>query len=154
LAAVLGSEWALSTSLPPNGLGGASTLHIDGRPVEARRDVGQQTVSPEYFRVMGAPLLAGREIQWTDRSSSAPVAIVNDALAREYFSHRSPIGERIRVGDTTENNPWRTIVGVAAADKRPSNYGAMGWVERPTVFKPIAQDPPGSVSIALRGSAA
>ena len=47
-----------------------------------------------------------------------------------------------------------TIVGVVANEKSSRNYHQIGWAERGTVFDPLAQDPPRSVSIAMRGSGA
>ncbi len=67
-------------------------------------------ISPEYFATMGNPLVAGRGISWNDIYSKAPVAVISEALAREYWKDpRKAIGKRIR---ETPQNPWREIVGV------------------------------------------
>jgi predicted permease len=157
LASRLGNNAAFATALPPYGLGAAAALHISDKPTppEAEiHDVGQQTISPGYFQVLGVRLLRGRAFDWRDRSSAEPVAIINETIAREYFSDEDPIGRRISVGDPSEKNPWRTIVGVVSNDKRSTNYHQIGWVERGAVLKPLAQDPPRSVSIAMRGMGA
>lgn len=156
LASKLGKNAAFATALPPYGLGAPLVLHIMGKPIprEAEvHDVGQQTVGAEYFQVLGIRLMRGRTFDSRDRSSSEPVVIINDSLAREYFPDEDPIGRQILVGDPGTNNPWRTIVGVVASEKRATNYHQIGWVERSGALKPLAQDPVRAVSIAVRGTA-
>jgi putative ABC transport system permease protein len=67
-------------------------------------------VSPEYFRTMGIPFMAGRNLTWSDTYNRIPVALVSDKIAREYW--RDPaaaIGRRVRASSTDD---WREIVGV------------------------------------------
>jgi len=66
-------------------------------------------VSPAYFRTLGIPLRGGREFNNADNSSTAPVAIINDTLARRYFGDADPIGRLIRF---EQSGKERTIVGV------------------------------------------
>jgi len=147
---------ALTTGLPPY-VSASSVMHISNRPVSPeseRHDVGERTVSPEYFEILRVRLLRGRTFNVHDRPSSEPVAVINDAIAREYFAGEDPIGKRICIGDPGEKNPWRTIVGVTADEKSSRNYRQIGWVERGNVFKPLAQDPPRSVSVVVRPAGA
>ena len=134
----------------------SSVMHTSNRPSPEleRHDVGQRTVSPEYFEVLRVRLLRGRTFNADDRPSSEPVAVVNDAIVREYFAGGDPIGKRICIGDPGEKNPWRTIVGVTADEKSSRDYHQIGWVERGNVFKPVAQDPPRSVSVVVRAAGA
>lgn len=145
LPAVSGAS--LSSELPPYGSGAAS-LEIQGRPAAmAVHDVETQAVSPEYFRVLGIPLLRGRAFDTRDRMDSEPVAVVNEALVREYFAGRDPIGQHVRL----EKQPWVTIVGVARNEKHMNLYHEMGWAQLPALIRPLAQDARRSVSIAVRG---
>ncbi|HMF08117.1 MAG TPA: FtsX-like permease family protein, partial [Thermoanaerobaculia bacterium] len=67
-------------------------------------------VSPGYLRTMGIPLIAGRDFTWAESFGAAPVALVSENLAREYW--RTPaaaLGRRIRIRDTDD---WREIVGI------------------------------------------
>lgn len=67
-------------------------------------------VSGEYFGAMGNPLLAGRNFTWTDIYNIAPVVLVSESFAREYWkSPGAAIGKRIR---ESPKSPWREIVGV------------------------------------------
>jgi predicted permease len=68
-------------------------------------------ISPGYFRTLGTPLVAGRDLSWADTYQQLPVAIVSENFAREYWhSANEALGKRIRVGNTDE---WREIIGVA-----------------------------------------
>src|SRR5437016_2851835 len=65
-------------------------------------------VSPSFFRTMGIPIVAGRDLTWDDVLNKRPVAIVSENLAREYWHNPSDaLGKQI-------GNPkaWRQIVGV------------------------------------------
>src|SRR5215471_7278347 len=67
-------------------------------------------VSPGYLRTMGIALIAGRDFTWAESFGAAPVALVSENLAREYW--RTPaaaLGRRIRIRDTDD---WREIVGI------------------------------------------
>jgi putative ABC transport system permease protein len=67
-------------------------------------------ISENYFQTMGNRMIAGRTITWSDIYGHAPVAVVTENFAREYWKEpAAAIGRRIRV---TPTNPWRTIVGV------------------------------------------
>ena len=69
-------------------------------------------IGANYFETMGNPLLAGRAITWTDVYTRAPVTVVTENFAREFWKEpSSALGRRIRESPT---NPWRTIVGVVA----------------------------------------
>jgi predicted permease len=87
----------------------ASVLSAEGLPQE-RFDV----VGPDYFRTLGIRIIAGRDIQVTDRSTSPRIMIVNEAMAKQYFPGVEPIGQRMLWRDDT---PWE-IVGVVADVKQ------------------------------------
>jgi len=68
-------------------------------------------VSPDLFRTLGTPLVAGRDFTWTDLHGRRPVAVVSENLARELWgTPTAAVGKRIRENPT---DPWREIVGVA-----------------------------------------
>jgi predicted permease len=67
-------------------------------------------IGENYFKTMGNPLIAGREITWADVHGRRSIAVISDNLARELFGGaQAAIGRRIR---QTPSNPWREIVGV------------------------------------------
>jgi len=67
------------------------------------------SVSPDYFRTTGIPLLRGRDFTRADRDTMGPPAIVSQRLAKSYWGSRDPIGTRISA-DSGRN--WLTVIGV------------------------------------------
>ena len=68
---------------------------------------------PNYFTTMGIPIRNGRPFNGFDREGSAPVVIVSEQLARRMWPGEDAIGQRIKLGGTESQEPWRTVVGVA-----------------------------------------
>jgi hypothetical protein len=105
------------SDLPLTGNEVDHSLIFDGRPpvpVGSEPEVTTFCVVGDYFRVMQIPLLAGRTLADTDREDQPLVAVINHALAREYFSGQNPIGQRFRWARDTGSPRWMTIVGVVA----------------------------------------
>ncbi|HUG41500.1 MAG TPA: ABC transporter permease [Longimicrobiales bacterium] len=109
-----------STTMPLRDRGFTSDFFIAGR---APDDYGSNTVrrraTPGYFETMGVPLVRGRLFTEADAASGERVAVINDAMARQYFPDQDPIGQRIigdRIPDST--SVWRTIVGVVGGERQ------------------------------------
>ena len=152
IAATRGVNGAALTTALLRG-GGLNLLLVDGRsdprPETSPPDVAQSSISPDYFRVMGVPLLAGRLFRGSDTADAPPVAIVSRALAAKYFPAGHAIGRRIR----TPNTSYSTIVGIVGDQKTMSVFDEMNWLETSMVFRPIAQTAPGDASVVLRSGA-
>lgn len=117
-----------------NGLPLDHGLNIGGYPTghpDLRHVIEFRTITPGYFSTMGIPLLAGRDINDSDRAGSDPVVIIGATAARRYWPGRSPLGELFRVGNETN---WR-IVGVAADTHEHSLVSAEDIV----IYAPMAQ---------------
>ena len=114
-------------------------------------DVNQESVSADYLATMGIPLLRGRSFEDSDRESSQPVAIINEALAQKYFPNEDPVGRQIKLG-TSDSSPWLTIVGIAGNVKDQSLFNEMAYETSPLVYSPMNQSAGGSVQILLRGA--
>ncbi|MGB8476314.1 MAG: ABC transporter permease [Candidatus Acidiferrum sp.] len=70
-------------------------------------------LSPGYFRMLGIPLLRGREFEEHDTRGANKVALVNEAMARKYWGTLDVLGKRISVSRDAKGNPeWNEIVGV------------------------------------------
>jgi predicted permease len=68
-----------------------------------------------YFKTMGNPIVAGREMTWADAYGKASVVMISENFAREYWKEpAAAIGRRIR---QTPRDPWRTIVGVVGNER-------------------------------------
>jgi putative ABC transport system permease protein len=62
---------------------------------------------------MGIPLVAGRDLSWSDSSDAPPVIVVSFATARAFWPNRDPLGRRIKLGPAHDQTiPWLTVVGV------------------------------------------
>jgi putative ABC transport system permease protein len=69
-----------------------------------------RSASPDYFRALEVPLLAGRTFNESDSANRPAVGIIDDRLAREVFGGESPIGKRFRID--VPGRPWVEVVGV------------------------------------------
>ena len=69
-----------------------------------------------YFETMGNPVIAGRELTWADSHNGAPVALLSENLAREYWGEPArAIGKRVR---RTSKTGWVEIVGVVGNERQ------------------------------------
>jgi predicted permease len=108
------SDAAAAMELPsaPQLLGLRPTLEgtrTDGRSASAV--VRINVVSPEFFRLMGIPLLAGRTFELGDLGASSPAVVLGSALARALFGTEDPVGREVRF--TSGRYPAYRVVGVS-----------------------------------------
>ncbi|HYL72624.1 MAG TPA: ABC transporter permease [Bryobacteraceae bacterium] len=108
--------------LPVSGGGARIYFNIQGRPPKSGHDyiiLGYRPVSSRYLQTLGVPLLEGRYLADSDTDHSPFVAVVNRAMARQYFGNDSPLGKRFQWGALPENQqPWHEIVGVVGDMKQ------------------------------------
>ena len=118
VSAVPGVQDAGLINTLPLDKGPTTGFRVDGRPVETPDkwpSANYRSVSPNYFRAMGIPVLQGRAYTDRDTTNTPLVMIVNQKLADEEFAGENPIGKRITFGNTNNNQPvWFEIVGVVA----------------------------------------
>ncbi|HUJ31186.1 MAG TPA: ABC transporter permease [Candidatus Acidoferrum sp.] len=119
---------AVGTLPMTSGMTGGS-FEIEGRPKPADwvdTLVQYNTVTPGYFRAAGIPSLRGRDFDERDTAVSEPVAIINDALARQFFPNEDPVGHRFK---DDYDGSRRTIIGVVGSIKnqQPMNPPMPGF---------------------------
>jgi putative ABC transport system permease protein len=105
---------AVAFPAPLSGGNASASFLIEGRQSATRADrprAGLSSISADYLRTIGIPLIAGRHFTDRDREPSPAVVIVNAAFGRRYFPGQDPLGKRIRFDETKDE--WLTIVGVA-----------------------------------------
>jgi putative ABC transport system permease protein len=117
------------------------------RPGEMRLTISQ-IASPGLFPALHLPLLRGRLLAAQDGPDAPPVAVVSESLARRIWPGEDAVGKRLRLGDETDKEPWRTVVGVVG-DIRQSPFDQE---VHPTAYVPFAQVPQTSCSMAVRTS--
>ncbi len=127
LRAVPGVEnAAFSTVVPLQGVVRQSGYRVEGASESGDAPTAiSPSVTPEFFRTIGAPLLRGRMIQETDDTQSPLVVLVDEAAARHFWGAQDPLGKRIRSTravrrGTAQATPWFTVVGVVGNVKLAS----------------------------------
>jgi len=117
----------LSDSLPPAGRHYESILNvmtIEGRPKILDGTGGMvawRSVTPEYFRILGLRILAGRNFTDADRTLTDRPLILSKLLADRLFPGQNPIGQRIQ---PVPDDPFFTVIGVAANVKNAGLAGS------------------------------
>jgi predicted permease len=150
LRALPGVVEASATCCVPLQGGYGLPFTVVGRPVDGPGPYhgggGWMTVSPGYFEVFKIPVKRGRSFTDRDTSTSTPVAIINEAMARQYWAKADPLTDRLVIGRGVmrefAGEPERQIVGVVG-DIRA---GGLNNEPGPMMFIPQAQVP-GPVNI-------
>jgi predicted permease len=141
---------ALSTGIPGIGSSdvvrfraeGAAELPPNAAGLPMTRSI---VVTPSYFRLFHARILAGRNFDSRDRGGAPAVAVVNDAFAKRYFPS-GVLDRRIRTVGATGDSLWLTIVGVTAALME----GGLEGETPEAVYMPLAQHPQSMVTLFVR----
>jgi putative ABC transport system permease protein len=143
--------------------------HGDLEPLQFIRDgletnadqspvIGGAIVSPEYFHLLGMPLMRGRMFSDHDTEDTPQVAVINQAAARTYWQDQDPLGTRVYLGlpgslanagspEPSAKAAWTTIVGVIADARTESLADAVA----PQIYRSVYQRPFKDVAIFLRG---
>ena len=103
----------------------------DDEPVNLRA----HPVGPDFFQIMGIPILDGRGISEEDASGNRLIAVVDEIFARRFFPSRSPLGARLRFDPEDGASPWHTIVGVVGSTRIRS----LAEEPMPQVYVPALQ---------------
>jgi predicted permease len=115
--------------------------------------IGGSIVSPEYFHLLGIPLLRGRLLNDQDLEDTPQVAVINQAAARTYWPGQDPLGKRVRLRldprdlSSSGTPPWTMIVGVIA-DARTESLADLAI---PQIYRSVYQRPSKDLTIFLRG---
>jgi predicted permease len=149
LAAVPGVESAtISTGVPLFGGGMGRTIFRDDQDANDPRN-GRMTqvneVGPAYFETLGIPILRGRAFTPNDRLGSTPVAIINEAMAKQYWPNDDPLGRRLR---TISDKTMHEIVGIVKTVK----VNSLGEEDRPYLYFPLEQNYGAQVTVQVRAA--
>ncbi len=138
---------SLATTMPMLGYN-FTTFGIAGQPkpqsIDKMPSADVAEVGSNYFRVMGLPILQGRDFNPDDftlsRGKGAATVLVNRAFAEQFFKGRTVLGQRLLLDD---DRPFE-IVGVA------ENFLALGAIDRarPQFFRPRTEA--GGMKLLLR----
>ena len=107
-------------------------------------------VGSDYFQAMGIPLLHGREFTAQDTKGAAPVAIINEKLAQQFWPGESAIGHYLvlQTGPTSESHSALQVVGVVHNGK----YHTLGEAELPYLYRPLEQNYRSHLTLVVRSA--
>jgi predicted permease len=149
------------SDLPWTGWDENSGFDIEGRQAQPGEEwhARYHTATPDYFRALGTPLLAGRFFSDADKHGSPAVILINDAMAKKYWPHEDAVGKRITFDDHPKPEDWLTVVGVVGDVKdKPSSPAAepgFWWPHAQVAFHDMAlavrfDGDPGAMADVLR----
>jgi putative ABC transport system permease protein len=107
---------SLAGQVPFGGNGDCRGFHTNGRMKPNPVDdpcIERYGVTPDYWRLMGIPVIAGRTFTDADAATSQPVIVISESTAKLVWGSDSPIGAQVRMGSHTVGS-WRTVIGVVA----------------------------------------
>src|SRR6266511_1038516 len=117
LAALPGVEAVGAINTLPLSKGPTLAFRVEGqpeRPVDQWPGANYRNVTPDYFRALRIPIIAGRPFGARDIDGAPLVALINEAAAARNFAGANPVGRRINFGNRNpQGQPvWFEVVGV------------------------------------------
>jgi predicted permease len=110
-------EAGISTNATPPSNGNDTQVEIFGSTSAEKPEVRLNTVSPEYFSLLRIPLAQGRVWDRAETMRGAPLAVINQTMARQCWPNGNAIGQQVRIA---------ALKGESAYD--PSAPGSDGWL--------------------------
>jgi putative ABC transport system permease protein len=107
---------AFAWGVPLTGNNWPATVEIEGQPAATKASdqisLPLRSVTQDYFKLLGLPILDGRDFRSTDIRNAPKVAVINQALANRYFPGTNPIGKKLWLSGRQQ--PPTEIVGLVA----------------------------------------
>ena len=128
---------------------GPAFTHEPGAPEGPNRVVRHNVVGPDFFAVMGLPLVAGRTFGPQDTHTSQTVAVISESMAQRFFPNGSPLGKRFGINGPQSSEKIE-VVGVV----RDAKYGSLTESIRPMAYYSHAQQPGALGNLVVRYSGA
>jgi macrolide transport system ATP-binding/permease protein len=121
----------------------SAPITVDGydAPRDQQPTADYNEVGPGFLATMGIPLVSGREFTRADDETALPVAIVDEAMAGQFWRGSDPVGRRVQV-----KGKWLQIVGVARAAK----YRNLLETSRPFFYVPLRQHSAAAAALQIR----
>jgi len=138
----------LASNIPLFGPTFARSVFPEGQEDASNKNgvlVTIDSVSENYLRTMGIPLLQGSDFDSTMREDSIKVAIVNKTAARRFWPGQEVVGKRFKFFGT---NDWIQVIGVS----QDSKYATLGEDPTPYIYLPLIQAPSSAVTLFFRSN--
>lgn len=123
-------------------------LDIEGAPWpagEGQPFIACTTVSDDFFRVLGIPLLSGRTFAATDRPDGPEAIVISESMAKRYWPNGNALGAHLRLGPN-RSTPWATVIGIVGDVRNDPARPA----PEPIAYSTTRQDAWGSRTVLLR----
>ena len=119
------------------GWNSSAPIAIDGnvKAPEEQPVVEYNEIGPNYLSTMGIPLASGREFTRADNETALPVAVVNEAMATQFWPGQDPVGRRIQA-----KGKWLQVVGIA----KQAKYRSLIETSKAFFYIPMRQSLPGT----------
>ncbi len=152
VAAIPGVQYAaFAWGVPLTGNNWPATMDIEGQPPAAKESdkiaLPMRAATPDYFKLMGLPLIDGREFRSTDDDKAPNVAIVNQAFTDRYFPNGNSVGRKIWFNG--RDKPGIEIVGEIANGRTDD----LTQEPSPEVYLPLWQATAFSKHLVVRTTA-
>jgi len=117
--------------------GNTTRVNVEGDPIPPsgqELEANIRTVSENYFRTLGVPLISGRMFDGRDQANAQPVVIIGKTMADRMFAGRDPVGRRLKF--TGIQAPPTSIIGVVGDVK----ITGLDQETRPVIYDLFRQD--------------
>jgi len=120
---------------------------VEGQSIQSNQPpaVERSRVTPDYFQLLGIPLLRGRLFSESDTDNTPQVAVINEAMVQTYWPNEDPLGKRFKAAKA--DAPWITVVGVVANARTKS----LAQADVPQIYVNLYQAGAKHLAIFLRG---
>ena len=135
--ALPGVDDAGTVDILPLQPGNTTRVYVEGDPIPQtgqEPEANVRTVSENYFRTLGVPLISGRMFDVRDQANAPPVVIIGRTMADRMFAGRDPVGRRLKYAGIQE--PPVSIIGVVGDVK----ITGLDQETRPVIYYPFRQD--------------
>jgi putative ABC transport system permease protein len=143
---------AMGTTIAFTGDHSRADITVEGLPLPAIDEFPHpdfHIVSPGFFSTMGITVLRGQTFTDQDNDKAAPVALVNETFARQFWPGGDAVGKRFHFGHPQPENKWITIIGVVGDTRL---YG-LDHPARLEVYLPLLQRPTGNIELVVKSAA-
>jgi len=137
----------VANALPVSSGWGSTWFEISERADHREHNEAfNRQVSSDYFGALQARLIEGRYFRYAEDASSPPVVIINQTLAKQYFSGQAPVGRQISYYDEPEL-PMQVVGVVSDIQESP-----LDTAKRPAIYVPFNQHPTPDFGVIIRAS--
>ena len=143
---------AVVNALPTTASAGSVGFRLEGADViskEMELKARKYVAGPEYFQVMGIPVVQGRGLLASDSIDAPSAVVVNETFAQRFFPKQNPLGRRILMEGLAGNQPWSEIVGVVGGV--PDFIGQTK--PEPHIYQSFSQAPRDAMNLVVRSKA-